>query len=67
MIEKLAPKLSAEEASRIIIADIRAYPHNGPDKCAEHIRDYGDLVAPEEIKALWAERKKLAQPKVVGF
>src|SRR5262249_10419659 len=73
MTEHLALRLTAEQAIRIIISEIRAYPQNGPDKREEHIRLFGGLVAIEEINALWAERYaelrriEEAKPKVVGF
>jgi hypothetical protein len=67
MTEQCAHQLTAEEASRRIIADIKAYPHGGPDKREEHIRLFGELVAIEEINALWADRytelRKEAAPK----
>jgi len=67
---ELAPKLTGEEAIRRIIADIRAHPP-GPDKREEHIHLYGELVAVEEINALWAEHyaelRKIAGAKVIGF
>jgi hypothetical protein len=50
------PRLTAEQAIRVIIAEIKAYPQSGPDKEEEHIRLYGGLVAVEEIKALWVDR-----------
>jgi hypothetical protein len=56
MTENLAPKLSREERGRIIVAEIKAFPSNGPDKCADHIRDHGHVIAPERIRTLWAER-----------
>jgi len=70
MTELHAPQLTAEQAIRIIIADIRAYPQNGPDKREKHIGDFGGLVAIEEINVLWAERYaelRKAKPNVVGF
>ena len=55
MTELHAPNLTADEAIQRIAADIRAHPP-GQNKREEHIRLYGDLVAPDEINALWAER-----------
>src|SRR5215471_9465830 len=56
MTEQLSLQLSAEEASRRIVADVRAYPYKGPDKRKEHLRLFGELIAREEIEALWADR-----------
>jgi hypothetical protein len=56
MSELHATQPTAEEASRQIAADIRAYPQNGPDKREGHLRLFGGVVAPVEINALWADR-----------
>src|SRR5215472_6005292 len=56
MTELHAPQLTAEQASRRIAADIRAYPDNGPDKREEHIREFGGLIAVEDIEGAWADR-----------
>jgi len=56
MTEHLARELTAEEASRRIAVDIRAYPDNGPDKREEHIREFGGLIAVEDIEGAWADR-----------
>jgi hypothetical protein len=56
MTEVHAPQLTAEEASRIIAADIRAYPKDGPDKREEHLRLYSTLLSREAIEAAWAHR-----------
>jgi hypothetical protein len=73
MTEHLSPKLIAEEeASRIIVAEIRAYPQGG-DKREEHLRLFGELLPREEIEALWAERYaeiariEEAKPKIVAY
>jgi hypothetical protein len=56
MTDQAEPKLTAEEASRIIIADIHAYPKDGVDKLYNHLRRFGRLVSADEIEALWEER-----------
>jgi hypothetical protein len=63
MTEHLAPHPTAEQASRIIAADIKAYPHNGPDKREEDIRLYSELLSREVIEAAWAQRyAEIAKP-----
>src|SRR5215472_5326701 len=56
MTELHAPQLTAEQASRRIAADIRAYPDNGPDKREQHIREFGGLIAVDDIEGAWADR-----------
>jgi len=55
MSEQRATQPTAEQASRIIVADIKAYPQGG-DKLEEHLRLFGVLLPRDEIEALWAER-----------
>jgi hypothetical protein len=72
MSEHLSTKLTAEEeASRIVVAEIKAYPQGG-DKREEHLRLFGELLPRTEIEALWAERyaeiariEKAAKPATV--
>jgi hypothetical protein len=56
MTEHIALELTAEQASWIIAADIRAYPQSGPDKREEHLRDFGALLSREDIEGAWADR-----------
>jgi hypothetical protein len=56
MSELHATQVTAEEASRRIAADIRAYPLNGPDKREEHLRLFGALLSREDIEGAWADR-----------
>jgi hypothetical protein len=56
MTEQLKTKLTAEEASRIIAADLKAYPKDGPDKLGEHLRLFSEVLPRGEIEALWEER-----------
>ena len=56
MTELRSPQLTAEEASRRIAADIRAYPQSGPDKREEHLRLFGALLSREDIEGAWADR-----------
>jgi hypothetical protein len=67
MSEQRASQPTAEQASRIIAADIKAYPQ-GMDKREEHLRLFGALLPRDEIEALWAERyaevTKQAKPSV---
>jgi hypothetical protein len=56
MSEQLSPQLTAEQASRVIAADIRAYPQSGPDKLGEHLRLFGALLSHEDIEGAWADR-----------
>ena len=56
MSELHATQPTAEQASRVIAADIRAYPQNGPDKREEHLRLYGGVLAREDIEGAWADR-----------
>jgi hypothetical protein len=56
MTEQLSPQLTAEEASRRIAADIRAYPHKGPDKREEHHRLFDELLSHDDIDGAWADR-----------
>jgi hypothetical protein len=56
MTEHIALELTAEEASRRIAADIRAYPQNGPDKREEHLRLFGVLLSRDDIEGAWAIR-----------
>jgi len=49
MTELRAPQPSAEQASRIIAADIRAYPKDGPNKREEHLRLYSALLSPTPL------------------
>lgn len=53
---ELSPQLTAEQASRRIATDIRAYPHNGPDKREEHLRLFGGLLSHGDIEGAWADR-----------
>ena len=53
MTEHLAPHPTAEQASRIIAAEIKAYPP-GPDKREEHLRLYSALLSREGIEAACA-------------
>jgi hypothetical protein len=46
-----APQLTAEQASRIIAADIRAYPQR-VDKREEHLRLFDGLLSREDIEGL---------------
>ena len=63
MTELRAPQPSAEQASRIIAADIRAYPKDGPNKREEHLRLYSALLSREVIEAAWAQRyAEIAKP-----
>jgi hypothetical protein len=63
MSEVNAPQLTAEEASRIIAADIRGYPKDGPDKREEHLHLFGALLSREVIEAAWAHRyAEIAKP-----
>jgi len=63
MTEVHAPQQTAEEASRIIAADIRAYPKDGPNKREEHLRLYSALLSREVIEAAWAHRyAEIAKP-----
>jgi hypothetical protein len=55
MTEHIALELTAEEASRRIAADIRAYPEQ-PDKREEHLRLFGALLSREDIEGAWADR-----------
>src|SRR5262245_60956823 len=55
MTEQLSRELTAEQASRRIAADIRAYPP-GPDKREQHIREFGGLIAVDDIEGAWADR-----------
>src|SRR5262249_46299397 len=56
MSEHIALELTAEQASRIIAADIRAYPKDSPDKREEHLRLFGALLSHEDIDGAWADR-----------
>jgi putative DNA primase/helicase len=58
MTEQLKSKLTAEEASRIIAADLQAYPQNGVDKLEEHLRLFGEVLPRAEIIALWKEVRR---------
>src|SRR5262249_27314623 len=49
MTELRASQLTAEQASRIIVADIRAYPKDGPDKREEHLQLFGALLSREVV------------------
>ena len=55
MTELLATLPTAEQASRIIAADIKAYPQGG-DKREEHLRLFGAVLSREVIKGAWAAR-----------
>ena len=55
MTEHIALELTAEETSRRIAADIRAYPQQ-PDKREEHLRLFGALLSREDIEGAWADR-----------
>ena len=55
MMTELSPQLTAEQASRIIAADIKAYPQGG-DKREEHLRLFGALLSREVIDGAWAAR-----------
>src|SRR6516164_7844847 len=69
MTEPQVAQVSREEASRIVVAEIKAYPQGG-DKREEHLRLYGELLPPEEINALWEYRYAEiaeAKRKIVGF
>jgi putative DNA primase/helicase len=48
--------VTAEEASRIIAADIKAWPKDGPNKREEHLRLFSGLLSREVIEAAWAQR-----------
>src|SRR5215472_17375321 len=56
MSEHIALELTAEQASRIIAADIRAYPQNGPNKREEHLRLFDGLLSRKDIEGAWADR-----------
>src|SRR6516225_4823533 len=60
MTELLATLPTAEQASRIIAADIKAYPQGG-DKREEHLRLFGAVLSREVIKSAWAAR--YAEPR----
>jgi hypothetical protein len=67
MSEQLSPQPTAEQASRIIAADIRAHPPE-PHKREEHVRLYGHLIPPEAIEASWEERyAELRKKPASGF
>jgi len=55
MSEQLSRQITAEEASRRIAADIRAYPQSA-DKREEHLRLFGALLSREDIEGAWADR-----------
>ena len=55
MSELHATQVTAEEASRRIAADIRAYPP-GPDKREEHLRLYSGVLSRDDIEGAWADR-----------
>ena len=55
MTELRSPQLTAEEASRQIAADIRAYPQQ-PDKREEHFRLFDGLLSHDDIEGAWADR-----------
>ena len=55
MTELLATLPTAEQASRIIAADIKAYPQGG-DKREQHLRLFGAVLSREVIKGAWAAR-----------
>jgi hypothetical protein len=54
MSEQLSSQLTAEQASRRIAADIRAYPQSA-DKREEHLRLFGALLSREDIEGAWAD------------
>ena len=55
MTELLATLPTAEQASRIIAADIKVYPQGG-DKREEHLRLFGAVLSREVIEGAWAAR-----------
>jgi hypothetical protein len=67
MSEHIALELTAEQASRIIAADIRAYPKDSPDKLEEHLRRYNGLLSGEAIKASWKARYAELRKEIAGL